>query len=126
MGIGFAIPVSLAQSVNAQINKDVEVKRGRHGVVRQSITRETAQAFALSRTDGVLVRSLERDGPAARAGIEVRDVLLEIGGKPTPDVPQLLARIAELRPGTNAKVRLLRAGKTLDVDVVVAKRPRAS
>jgi serine protease DegS len=72
------------------------------------------------------VRSLERDGPAARAGIEVRDVLLEIAGKPTPDVPQLLARIAELQPGTNAKVRLLRSGKMLDVDVVVAKRPRAS
>jgi serine protease DegQ len=126
MGIGFAIPVSLAQSVLAQIIKDGEVTRGWLGVVPQSITRETAQAFALSRTDGVLVRSLERDGPAARAGIEVRDVLLEIGGKPTPDVPQLLARIAELRPGTNAKVRLLRAGKTLDVDVVVAKRPRAS
>ena len=123
MGIGFAIPVSLAQTVLEQIIKDGEVTRGWLGLVPQSITRETARAYALSRTDGVLVRRLERNGPAERAGIEVRDVLLEVGGKPTPDVPRLLARIAELQPGTNATVKVLRAGRTLDLDVLVAKRP---
>jgi Do/DeqQ family serine protease len=123
MGIGFAIPVSLAQTVLEQIIKDGEVTRGWLGLVPQSITREMARAYALSRTDGVLVRRLERNGPAERAGIEVRDVLLEVGGKPTPDVPQLLARIAELQPGTNARVKVLRAGRTLDLDVLVAKRP---
>jgi serine protease DegQ len=124
MGIGFAIPVSLARTVLAQIIKDGAVTRGWLGVEPQTITREAAQALALARTDGVLVRALQRDGPADRAGIQVRDVVVEIGGKPTPDVPQLLARIAELPPGSNAKIKVVRDGKPLSVDVVVAKRPR--
>jgi serine protease DegQ len=124
MGIGFAIPVSLARTVLAQIIKDGAVTRGWLGVEPQAITREAAQALALARTDGVLVRALQRDGPADRAGIQVRDVVVEIGGKPTPDVPQLLARIAELTPGSNARVKIVRDGKPVDVDVTVAKRPR--
>jgi serine protease DegQ len=124
MGIGFAIPVSLARTVLAQIIKDGSVTRGWLGVEPQAITREAAQALALARTDGVLVRALQRDGPADRAGIQIRDVVVEVGGKPTPDVPQLLARIAELAPGSNARVKVVRDGKPLDVDVVVAKRPK--
>ena len=124
MGIGFAIPVSLARSVLAQIIKDGSVTRGWLGVEPQAITREAAQALALARTDGVLVRGLQRDGPADRAGIQLRDVVVEIAGKPTPDVPQLLARIAELAPGSNARIRVVRDGKPLDVDVVIAQRPR--
>jgi serine protease DegQ len=124
MGIGFAIPVSLARSVLAQIIKEGEVTRGWLGVEPQAITREAAQALALARTDGVLVRALQRGGPADRAGIQVRDVVVEIGGKATPDVPQLLARIAELSPGSNARIKVLRDGKPLDIDVTVAKRPR--
>ena len=123
MGIGFAIPVSLARTVLAQIIKDGTVTRGWLGVEPQAITREAAQALALARTDGVLVRALQRDGPADRAGIQVRDVVVEIAGKPTPDVPQLLARIAELTPGSNARIKVVRDGKPLDVDVVIAKRP---
>ena len=123
MGIGFAIPVSLARTVLAQIIKEGEVTRGWLGVEPQAITREAAQALALARTDGVLVRALQRDGPADRAGIQVRDVVVEIGGKPTPDVPQLLARIAELSPGSNARIKVVRDGKPLDISVVVAKRP---
>ena len=124
MGIGFAIPVSLARDVLSQIIKEGEVTRGWLGVEPQPVTREAAQALALARTDGVIVHGLQRDGPADRAGIQVRDVVVEIGGKPTPDVPQLLARIAELRPGSSARVRVLRDGKPLDIDVKVAKRPR--
>jgi Do/DeqQ family serine protease len=124
MGIGFAIPVSLARTVLAQIIKEGEVTRGWLGVEPLAITREAAQALALARTDGVLVRALQHGGPADRAGIQVRDVVVEIGGRATPDVPQLLARIAELTPGSNARVRVLRDGKPLDIDVTVAKRPR--
>ena len=124
MGIGFAIPVSLARTVLAQIIKDGSVTRGWLGVEPQPITREAAQGLALARTDGVLVRALQPNGPADRAGIQVRDVVVEIGGKPTPDVPKLLARIAELTPGSNARIKVLRDGRPLDIDVMVAKRPK--
>jgi serine protease DegQ len=64
-----------------------------------------------------------RNGPAERAGILPRDVVLELDGKPTRDQPELLARIAELPPGTLVKVRLWRDKKAQDVDVTVGRRP---
>ena len=55
--------------------------------------------------------------------MKLMDVVTEIGGKTTRSVPQLLARIAELPPGSNAKVRVVRGGSDLEVDVLVGKRP---
>ena len=125
MGIGFAIPVSLARTVLEQIIKDGEVTRGWLGVEPQAITREAAQALALARTDGVLIRALQRDGPADRAGIQVRDVVVEIGGKPTRDVAATAGAdrraFARLQ---RARSRSCASGKPLDVDVVVARRPQ--
>src|SRR5262249_23133996 len=106
MGIAFAIPVSLARSVLEQIIRDGEVTRRWLGIEPQSMTRELAQAVALGSAEGVMIGALQRNGPADRAGMLSRDVVLEIGGRPTPDVPQLLARIAELPPGSSAKVKV--------------------
>jgi len=125
MGIGFAIPVSLARTVLEQIIRDGEVTRGWLGIEPQDLTRDLADALALERTEGVMIRGLQQDGPAQKAGVHLRDVIVEIGGRPTPDVPQLLARIAELAPGSSARVKLWRDGKAVDVDVTVARRPRA-
>jgi serine protease DegQ len=82
-----------------------------------------AKALALPRTEGVVIRSMQPGGPAERAGMRELDVVLEIGGKTTRTVPQLLARIAELPPGSVAKVRVTRAGQDVEVDVDVGKRP---
>jgi len=122
MGIGFAIPVSLARTVLTQIIKDGEVTRGWLGIEPQAVTRELAEA--LGRADGVLIRAVQQNGPAERAGLLPRDVVVEIGGKPTPDVPQLLARIVELAPGSIAKVRMWRDGKPAELDVTVGRRPK--
>jgi serine protease DegQ len=126
MGIGFAIPVSLARTVLEQIIRDGEVTRGWLGIEPQDLTRDLAEALALERAEGVLIRGLQQDGPAQKAGVHLRDVIVEIGGRPTPDVPQLLARIAELAPGSSARIKLWREGKPVDVDVMVARRPRAA
>ena len=124
MGIGFAIPVSLARTVLDQIVRDGEVTRGWLGIEPQSLTRDLAEGLALGRTDGVMIRGLQENGPAQKAGVHLRDVIVEIGGRPTPDVPQLLARIAELPPGSSARVKVWREGKLVDVDVTVARRPK--
>ena len=124
MGIGFAIPVSLARTVLDQIVRDGEVTRGWLGIEPQSLTRDLAEGLALGRTDGVMIRGLQENGPAQKAGVHLRDVIVEIGGRPTPDVPQLLARIAELPPGSSARVKVWRDGKLVDVDVTVARRPK--
>jgi len=116
--------VSLARNVFEQIIRDGEVTRGWLGIEPQALTPDLAHTLALSQTDGVLIRSMQRGGPAEHAGILARDVVVEVAGKPTHSVPQLLARIAELPPGSSARVKLVRDGKPVDVDVMVGKRPK--
>jgi serine protease DegQ len=123
LGIAFSIPVSLARNVFEQIVRDGEVTRGWLGIEPTAVTSEVAKALALPRSEGVVIRSMQPGGPAERAGIKVLDVVVAIGGKSTRNVPQLLARIAELPPGSSAKLRLLRAGQDVEVDVTVGKRP---
>jgi len=123
LGIAFSIPVSLARNVFEQIVRDGEVTRGWLGIEPAAVTGEIAQALALPRSEGVVIRAVEARGPADRAGLKVLDVVMDIGGKSTKSVPQLLARIAELPPGSTAKVHVVRGGKDVDLDVVVGKRP---
>ncbi|MEJ7669816.1 MAG: trypsin-like peptidase domain-containing protein [Casimicrobiaceae bacterium] len=124
-GIGFSIPISLARTVFEQIIRDGEVTRGWFGIEPYPVTSELARALSLERPEGVLIRNMQRGGPAERAGIMVSDVVVAVGGKPTRDVPQLLARIAALPPGTSASVRVVREGKLIDVAITVGRRPRA-
>ncbi len=123
MGIAFSIPVSLARNVFEQIVRDGEVTRGWLGIQPTQVTVAVAKDLALARPEGVVISGLQQGGPAEKAGMKLMDVVTEIGGKTTRNVPQLLARIAELPPGTNAKVRVVRAGADVEVDVLVGKRP---
>ena len=123
LGIGFAIPVSIARNVLEQIIKDGEVTRGWLGIEPIDVSSDSLRSVALE--SGVAIRGIVRGGPADRAGIHVQDVVVEIDGKPTRDTPALLARIAELPPGNVVKVRIVRERESRDVDVTVGKRPKA-
>ncbi|HXX84179.1 MAG TPA: trypsin-like peptidase domain-containing protein [Casimicrobiaceae bacterium] len=125
VGIGFAIPVSIAKDVLEQIIRDGEVTRGWLGIEPQEVTPELATALALPSAEGVLIRAVLKSGPADRAGVLAHDVVLEIDGKPTRDVAALLSQIAALTPGTQAKLKVLREKKAVEVDVTVGKRPKA-
>ncbi len=125
LGIGFAIPVSLARTVLEQIIKDGAVTRGWLGLEPQDVTAEIARSLALEHAAGVLIRGVVKSGPAERAGIQVRDVVLEIDGKATRDTPALLARIAELSPGSTVTLKVWRDRKLQGVDVTVGRRPQA-
>jgi serine protease DegQ len=123
-GIGFAIPVSLARNVLEQIIRDGEVTRGWLGIEPQELTPDVAVAFALQDVDGVLIRGVLKNGPADRAGLQVRDVVLEIDGNPTRDGTALLSQIAGLTPGHQATLKVLRDKKPLELAVTVGKRPK--
>jgi serine protease DegQ len=125
LGIGFAIPVSLARTVLEQIIRDGVVTRGWLGLEPQDVNAEIARALALENVGGVLIRGIVKDGPAERAGIQVRDVVLEIDGKPTRDTPALLARIAELPPGSTVTLKVWRDRKLQGMDITVGRRPQA-
>jgi serine protease DegQ len=123
-GISFAIPVSLARTVLEQIIRDGEVTRGWLGIEPQELTPEMAAAFSLQNVEGLLIRSVVKNGPADQAGLKVRDVVLEIDGKATRDSATLLSQIASLTPGKEATLTVLREKKPIQVAVIVGRRPK--
>ncbi len=94
MGIGFAIPVSLARNVMEQIIKNGSVTRGWIGVEVQEISPELAESFRLPGTDGAIIAGVMRGSPADKAGIVPGDVLLAVAGKPVKDAQTMLDIIA--------------------------------
>jgi len=126
MGIGFAIPVSLARSVMEQIIKTGAVTRGWIGVEVQEISPEIAESFGLKSTQGAIIAGVMRGSPADKAGIKPGDVLLAVEGKPVKDAQVMLDLIASLVPGQTAKFTVRREGKDLDLAGTIGKRPSAS
>ena len=124
MGIGFAIPVSLARSVMEQIIKTGGVTRGWVGIEVQELTPELAESFKLSGTDGTLIAGVMRGSPADKAGIKPGDVLTQVNGKLVKDAQVMLELIAALVPGTSARFDLKREGRDVKVDVTIGKRPK--
>jgi S1-C subfamily serine protease len=124
MGIGFAIPVSLARNVMEQIIKTGSVTRGWIGVEVQEITPELAEAFSMPSADGALIAGVMRGSPADKAGVRPGDVLLGIGDKKVTDAQRMLEIIAALQPGQKSRIALRREGKEIAVDAVIGKRPK--
>ena len=124
MGIGFAIPVSLAQNVLEQIIKNGGVTRGWIGVEVQEITPELADSFKLPSSEGALIAGIVRGAPADKAGIKPGDILLAVDDKPVKDAQIMLEVIAAQQPGHNARFKLRREGKEVDLSVVIGKRPK--
>ena len=123
MGIGFAIPVSLAKNVMEQIVRNGRVTRGWVGIEVQEITPELAESFKLSGTEGALIAGVMRGGPADKAGIRPGDVLTQVTGKRVKDAQVMLELIAALEPGKTARFDLKREGRDVAVDVTIGKRP---
>ena len=125
IGIGFAIPVSIAKQVMEQLIETGAVTRGWVGVELQEITPELADSFKLGTTDGVLVAGVQRGSPADRAGIKPGDIVLTIDGKSVHDPDTMRNLIVALAPGKQAALRLKRGQNNLDLQVNVGKRPGA-
>ncbi|CBJ36673.1 putative serine protease do-like precursor (degP) [Ralstonia solanacearum CMR15] len=123
LGIGFAIPVSLAKQVMESIISTGSVVRGWIGVEPQDVTPEIAESFGLSRKDGALIAAVVQGGPADRAGLRPGDILINVNGESIQDTTALLNSIAQLKPSTEAKVTVSRKGKPVELTIMVGKRP---
>jgi len=119
MGISFAIPVDLAMSAAEQIKKNGHVSRGQLGVVVGPIDALQAQGLKLPDSRGALVNQLPPDSPAARAGIEVGDVIRSVNGNEISVASDLPPMIGLMPPGTKVKLGLLRDGKPKEVTVTL-------
>ncbi len=124
-GIGFAIPVNLAKHVMDQLKQHGRVVRGWLGVEIQEVTPDLAQSFGLGKPEGALVASVEKDGPAAAAGIERGDVITKFDGKTVHDEHELPVLVADTAIHKKVDVELVRNGKPKTVQVTIGELKEA-
>ncbi|MEZ5616288.1 MAG: DegQ family serine endoprotease [Rhodocyclaceae bacterium] len=121
MGVAFAIPIDVAMEVQSQLRASGRVSRGRIGVVIQELTKELADSFGLSRAAGALVNSVEKGGPADKAGVEAGDIILKFGGKAVNASSDLPRIVGATRPGSKVTMQIWRKGTTRDLTVTVGE-----
>jgi serine protease Do len=123
VGIGFAIPAVIARNVIQQLREHGHVERGWLGVEIQAVNADMAQSLGLRGPRGAIVAKVMDDGPAKAAGVKQGDVVLSVNGKEVRDAGDLSRQIANLGPGSEAKLELLRNGEKTTVPIKLAKRP---
>ena len=124
-GIGFAIPVNLAEDIIAQLKSEGEVTRGWLGVAIQDLTSEMAEYYGLKDRKGVLVADVFKGDPADKAGIQAKDIILEVNDQKVETSRQLTSMIAGIKVGGTATVEVFRDGKKKTFSVKLAKRSDA-
>jgi serine protease DegQ len=124
LGIGFAIPSNMAKAIMEQIIATGGVTRGWIGVEIQEITPELADSFKLPKNQGAIIAGVMKGGPADKGGMKPGDVLMEVEAKPVTDSASMLNLIAQLAPGSIAKMKIQREGKPQEISVAIGKRPK--
>ncbi|ALX92082.1 serine endoprotease DegQ [Serratia sp. JSRIV002] len=119
IGIGFAIPSNMAQSLSKQLIEFGEVKRGLLGIKGSEMTADMAKAFNTDAQRGAFVSEVMPKSAAAKAGIKAGDILVSLDGKPISSFAELRAKVGTTAPGTTVKIGLLREGKPMDVAVTL-------
>jgi len=128
MGIGFAIPVATAKQVLESIVREGQVTRGWIGVEPNELSPELAETFGIrtnkGEISGVIITGVLQNGPAANAGIRPGDVIVQVAGQSVRNVPELLSRVAALKPGEAAPFEILRQEQKLQINVSPGVRPK--
>ncbi len=123
MGVSFAIPIDVAMDVSNQLKSGGKVSRGWLGVVIQEVNKDLAESFGLEKPAGALVAQIQDDGPAAKGGLQVGDVILSMNGQPivmSADLPHL---VGALKAGSKADLEVIREGKRKNVELTVGAIP---
>jgi serine protease Do len=123
VGIGFAIPASLAAPIVEQLRNDGYVERGWLGVQIQQIDEEIAEGLGLESSNGALVASVVPDSPADLAGLTPGDVIVGFDDKEIEDIKDLTRQVAAVRPDSEIDLQVWRDGKTVDIEVDLGENP---
>ncbi len=121
VGIGFAVPSSLAKSVITQLVEHGRVERGWLGVSVQPLTKELAKGFKRNDAAGALVASVVAGSPAERAGVKPGDIIVEFAGKKLAKSGDLPSLVAEARVGNDVPVVVVREGKEVRLTARIAR-----
>jgi serine protease Do len=123
IGIGFAIPITMAQRIQAQLVTPGRVVRGYLGIRIQEVTQEMAASFHLTSVEGALVAEVPTGTPAEQAGLRTGDVIVAVGEQPVQNAGQLRNLVAMMPPHTRVAVDVLRHGKRQSLAVVLGELP---
>jgi serine protease Do len=122
-GIGFAIPVNLAEKIIAQLKDKGEVTRGWLGVQIQDLTTELAEYYGMDTDKGVLVVQVLEGDPAEKAGIKPNDIIIAVNGQQVETGRELSNIIANTPIGGKTRITLLRGGDKKTLTATVARQP---
>ncbi len=122
-GIGFAIPVSLAQGIMQQLLVHGRVVRGWLGIMAQDITPELAESFGLPQVKGILISGVLEQGPADLAGIAPGDIITQINNIKSSDARDILNTIAMQPPGAIVTINGWRGQHRIKLKALIAERP---
>jgi serine protease Do len=120
-GIGFAIPINLAANVSHQLITTGRVRRGYLGIHLARLTRDIAEGKDWDVQDGILVTDVAENSPAAQAGLQVDDVVVEFDGKPVQQETQFRLLVAGTDVGKKVRMKVYRDGKFRDVSVTLGE-----
>ncbi|WP_137971494.1 DegQ family serine endoprotease [Pseudomonas sp. F(2018)] len=123
MGLSFAIPIDVAMDVANQLKSEGKVSRGWLGVVIQEVNKDLAESFGLDKPAGALVAQVLEEGPAAKGGLQVGDVILSLNGQPiimSADLPHL---VGALKPGSQADLEVVREGERKRISLSIGALP---
>ena len=123
-GVGFAIPIDLARWVGGELVQYGQVHRAYLGVIIQPVTQPLAEQFKAKVHEGVLVTEVQPNTPAAKAGLQSGDIILQFAGKPVSGPRELQGMVEEVKTGTARPLTILRGGKRMTLDVVCMEQPR--
>ncbi len=123
MGIGFAIPSSMAKQIVAQLIKEGQVTRGFLGVTLQPIDSDLASFYKLKNTQGALVTDIVKDSPADKAGVKQEDIIMAYNGNPVENLSSFRNHVALLTPGSKLKLKIFREGKEIELNVTTTQLP---
>lgn len=124
-GIGFAVPANMALKVVDQLSRYGEVRRGRIGVGIQDLSADLREALDIAADAGALVRQVEEDSPADRAGLEVGDVIIAFDGEPITSSRDIRNAVGFVERGTRHDITYLRDGKRIKTKIDVEQAPES-
>jgi serine protease Do len=121
VGVGFAIPSDQAQRVVAKLMKDGSIEHGFIGVQIQPVSADIANAIGLEKSEGALVASVNDDTPAAKAGVQVGDVITALGGQAISSPRDLSRMVADMTPGSKENLTVWRQGASKNLQLTIGQ-----
>jgi serine protease Do len=123
VGIGFAIPATIAKDIVANLRDNGKVTRGWLGVQIQPVTDEIAESMGLGASKGALVSDVTKDSPASKAGIRTGDTVVSVNGTDVMEPKDLARRVAQIKPGEPVQITVVRDGKPTTLSVEIGTMP---